>query len=332
MIAAQYTENSEDHSVVNLTNVEVPTATEGMVVVRVNSAAINPIDLMVMKGVMKSVGWAMPLPFVMGYDFAGVVDTVHSFVAGFSPGDRVFAVNWGDHSHADADLPVGGAFAEYICVPASKLSKIPEGVTYDQAAAVALVGTTAHQILFDCCKVTADSKILILGGSTAVGNLAIQLAKSKGAWVAATCSSRNVDFVTQAGADLVLNYQEKKWEDIAELKNLDAVLDCVGEKEGWSRTSKNGVVKSDGAFVSISNPDVGFDPKGHAPMHFASFYCLKNSVAVQDELASMIAAGTLKVPIDGIFPFTAEGMKEIMKKMDSGSSTGKNVMHIEEVK
>jgi NADPH:quinone reductase-like Zn-dependent oxidoreductase len=329
MLAAQYKENTEDPSALQLERVEKPALREGFVRVRIHTASINPIDCMVMKGIAKKIlGWDMPLPFTMGYDFAGVVDAVDDTVDNFSSGDKVFAVNWGTHKHVDPGFPAGGAFAEYISIPASKLSKLPANVSFDQGAAVALVGTTAYQILFDCAKVSAGQKVLILGGSTSVGSIAIQLAKAKGAWVAATCSTRNVSNVQSFGVDLVVNYSEQKWEEHSELKNLDAVLDCVGEQQAWARTTANGVVKPDGAFVSISNGDVGFNPSGHPPMHFASLYTLKNSAAVQDELVSMIAAGTLKVVIDDAFPFTKEGVDALIKKCDSGSSVGKNILRI----
>jgi NADPH:quinone reductase-like Zn-dependent oxidoreductase len=135
-------------------------------------------------------------------------------------------------------------------------------------------------------------------------------------------------YISQFGADLVVNYNEQKWEDMAELKGLDAVLDCVGEKDAFARMRANGVVKADGAFVTITSPDAGFNPLGHPPMHFASIYTLSNSAAVQDELASMIAAGKLSVSVNEEFPFTQEGVQALIRKVDSGASTGKNILRI----
>jgi NADPH:quinone reductase-like Zn-dependent oxidoreductase len=99
MLAAQYFENSDDISTIQLRQVVKPEAKEGYVVVKVHVAAINPIDVMVMKGFAKAVlQWPMPLPFTMGYDFSGVVDSVHGSDSGFTVGERVFAVNWGNHN------------------------------------------------------------------------------------------------------------------------------------------------------------------------------------------------------------------------------------------
>jgi NADPH2:quinone reductase len=123
----------------------------------------------------------MPLPFILGYDFSGIVEEVGNGVAGFAVGDAVFAVNWGKgkHNTEDASLIVGGAFAEFISVPASILSHKPENVSHETAAAVALVGTTALDGL-NTAKVTAGSRVLILGASTSVGLIAIQEAKLRG--------------------------------------------------------------------------------------------------------------------------------------------------------
>ncbi|CAM9130185.1 unnamed protein product [Ectocarpus fasciculatus] len=320
MKAIQYTDNSNDVKDVRLVEIEKPAASPGFAVVRVVAAAGNPIDHIVQKGLTKGAGWSMPLPFTMGYDFAGVVDSVSpEDAAKIAVGEEVFA----------GDLPVGGAFAEYIRIPIGKLSKKPAGVSFAQAAAVALVGTTANQILFDCAKVTAGSKILILGATSSVGQLAVQLAKSRGAWVAATCSSRTMEFASQLGADKLINYREAKWEEDADLQGIDAVIDTVAEKDGFSRSTSTGVVKEGGVFVTISSFDAGFVPDAHAPrLSFGSYYVLVQNTATQDELAGMVASGALKVKIDKTFPFTEAGVHEMLAHIESGASIGKNVIEI----
>lgn len=301
----------------------------GQVVVKVHSASINPIDFKVHNGhATKAYSWTVDLPFTAGYDFAGVVDSVGQGVESFSQGERVYAVNWGQHSHYDQGEPGGGAFAEFILISAAKVSKIPDGVTYDQAAAVALAGTTAYQALHDAAKVTLGQRILIIGGSTSVGHLAIQLAKERGAWVATTASTRNFEFVSQLGADLVINYNNEQWETLPELQGLDAVIDTVGEDKAFLRATQSGVVKPDGAFVSIATLEAGLDPSAHAPLHFAAFFLLYNSAAVQDELVKRLASGALKVKIDQTFPFTTEGVQDLFKKVSSNTSTGKNILKI----
>jgi NADPH:quinone reductase-like Zn-dependent oxidoreductase len=328
MQAAQYTENSDDFNNLEVVNIEKPIASAGLAVVKLRAAAINPIDQMVMKGYLRGAGWAMPLPFTMGYDLAGVISDISAEDSGnpFTIGDEVFAVNWGQGKHDEGNLPVGGSFAEYILMPIAKLSRKPENISFEQAAAVALVGTTAHQCLFRCGQVAAGSRVLILGGASAVGAIAIQLAKSRGAWVATTCSDRTIDYVSQFGADKIVNYRESKWEEDPELKGLDVVFDTVGETDGFARTTANGVVKETGAFVSICSPDAGYDPAAHPPLSYAAFHCLANEPSVQDELASMLASGSLTIPIDKTLPFSEENIRELVKYQESGKSTGKNVL------
>merc|ERR1719464_271 len=101
---------------------------------------------------------------------------------------------------------VGGGLAEYSIVPSNKLSRKPTNVSHEEAASVALVGLTARQAL-DALSVKEGTKLLILGGSGAVGTIATQLAKNRGAWVATTCSSRTKDYVGRMGKpDMIVDY------------------------------------------------------------------------------------------------------------------------------
>ncbi len=118
-------------------------------------------------------------PFVPGYDFSGVIESVSDDVTDFSAGDEVFSCHFGKGVHADEFGNAAGAFAEYILMPVAQLSRKPTSVTHDQAAALACVGTTAERAMQQA-KVAAGHKVLVLGGSTAVGSLAIQLAKQRG--------------------------------------------------------------------------------------------------------------------------------------------------------
>jgi NADPH:quinone reductase-like Zn-dependent oxidoreductase len=223
-----------------------------------------------------------------------------------------------------AGMPVAGAFAEFITVPAARVSRKPEGVTHDEAAAVALVGTTAHQALFSCAKLAAGQRVLILGGASAVGTVAIQLARLKGAWVAATSSARTFEYAASFAPDKLINYNESDWSADAELRGIDVVFDTIGEAKSFDRAKA--ILKPDGAFVTIAGYEAGFDPSGHPPLRYASFFCLSNEPAVQDELAELIASKQLKVSIEDRFPFTQDGVRQLFKKQDGGKSMGKNLL------
>jgi NADPH:quinone reductase-like Zn-dependent oxidoreductase len=328
MLAAQIKAYSRDYSTFELAAVPVPVARNGWAVVKVVAAAVNPVDYKIMGGYIDGV-WDTHFPHTLGYDFAGVISALpEGDSLGFSVGDEVFAVNWGKHRHDEAGQPTGGAFAEYILVPLSKLSRKPAGVTFEQAAAVALVGTTAWQALFDCAQVSAGSRILIIGGASSVGSVAVQLAKAKGAWVAATTSTRNAAFVSSLGPDQVINYQEAKWDAVG-LSGLDAVIDCVGEAGAFTRSVSQKVLKETGAYVTIVDFSMnGIDPKGHPPLSFAAFFCLVNSPSVQDSLAGMLARGELKIAIEEVHAFTHEGIAAMLNKVHSGKAIGKHVVSI----
>jgi len=331
MLAAQYSSYSNDFKTVSLVQVNKPKAQAKFALVKIKFAASNPVDCGVMAGLGKAAGWKMTFPFTMGYDFSGIIEALDESDIGkpFQVGDEVFCVNWGNAKHDDDDgSEIAGTFAEYISIPIRKLSKKPATVTFEQAAAVALVGTTAYQSL-GVLNVTASSKILILGGSTAVGYLAIQLAKNRGAWVATTCSTRTVEYVRTVNPDRIINYKEQQWDKLEDLKELDFVFDAVGEPKWFSRVRDGKLLKETGSCLSIrDSSECGFNPLAHPPMPYAGFFCLSCDPSVQDKLAEMIGNGSLKVPIDKEYPFTSDGIFEMLTYQESGASLGKNILRI----
>eukprot|EP00697_Spironema_sp_BW2_P015168 gnl/Spiro4/5914_TR3025_c0_g1_i1.p1 gnl/Spiro4/5914_TR3025_c0_g1~~gnl/Spiro4/5914_TR3025_c0_g1_i1.p1 ORF type:complete len:340 (-),score=91.23 gnl/Spiro4/5914_TR3025_c0_g1_i1:66-1085(-) len=326
--AARYFAFSSDPSCLSIAEVPFVAPEPGVLVVRVAVAAINPIDVKVLAGHLAGAGWRTPFPFTPGYDFSGTVAAIGEGISGFAVGDKVFAVNWGVGKHDDpSGQHIAGAFAEYISLPASKVSHIPAGLSFTNAAAVALVGSTAHQALFHFLKLSAGARVLIIGGASAVGLLAIQLAKLRGIWVTTTTSSRNAAFVGTLGADKVINYNTHSWVEDPELRGIDAVLDMVGEPGAFEKSKT--ILKRDGAFLSIASFDAGFNPSAHPPLSFAAFICLINSVAVQDEVAQLLAQGRLRLPIQTRYPFTLEGLQAAFTAQAGGASTGKLLIEVQ---
>mmetsp|Transcript_2161 Transcript_2161/g.4719 ORF Transcript_2161/g.4719 Transcript_2161/m.4719 type:complete len:337 (-) Transcript_2161:262-1272(-) len=332
MMAIQYSENKSGDDfvdVLKMASVPAPKASPGLAIVKVVAAASNPIDYKVLGGHLKAAGWAMPLPFTVGYDFSGTICEVDEADAPEWPvGKEVFGVQWGRGKHDEGDMPVGGAFAEYVAVPVSRLSAKPAGISHEAAAACALVGTTARQIVNDCAEVKKGDRVLILGGPTSVGMISVQLALRNGAEVITTASPRNTDFVnTLADGISIINYRAEKWWESAVAKDVDSVIDTTGEEGGWEHAQK--ILKAKGNFVSINSFDVGFDPKGHAPRKFASFYALSNDPGAQDEIAAALASGGIKMPlVEPAYPFSEQGAKDMLSAQARGSHTGKLVMKI----
>lgn len=176
----------------------IPEPAIGQVRIRVHAASVNPIDTYIRSGAV-----AMPLsfPFVIGSDFAGVVDSVGPQVKGFSAGDRVWGSNQGL-------LGRQGTAAQYITVDSPWVYPLAEGVSFESAAACALVGITAHLGIFREARLRAGETILVIGGTGGVGSMVVQMAKIAGARVLATSGSQEkAARCRQLGADAVMNYQ-----------------------------------------------------------------------------------------------------------------------------
>jgi NADPH2:quinone reductase len=175
-----------------------PEPKAGEVLVKVSVSALNPIDTYIRAGVVQM---PLPKPFIPGCDLAGTVEQVGPGVSRFKPGDRVWGSNQGL-------LGRQGTLAEYVCAEEGYLYPTPDGVSDQDAAAVALTGITAHLGLFRCARLQAGESVFVNGGTGGVGSMVVQMAKAVGAKVIATVGSQDkADLCKSWGADLVLNYK-----------------------------------------------------------------------------------------------------------------------------
>ena len=180
-----------------------PAPGTGEVLVRVGAASVNPIDTYVRGGMVAA---ELPAPFVVGSDFAGTVEGIGEGVDGWKVGDRVWGANQGGHGRQ-------GTAAELVCVGAEWLHATPVGVSDEEAAAVALVGLTAHVGLVLKADVQAGETVFVNGGAGGVGSMVVQMGKALGARVLTTAgSAERVAKAEGFGADVVFNYRE---EDVA---------------------------------------------------------------------------------------------------------------------
>jgi NADPH:quinone reductase-like Zn-dependent oxidoreductase len=314
-----------------IVEVPKPELKPGHAIVKIKVASANPVENPLAHGHLAANGWKTPFPYILGEDFSGMVESIAEDVHNVSVGDPVFAMNWGQSQPHDTDPShvVGGAFAEFISIPAHKLSKIPPGMSFETAAGLGVVGTTAHDGVVRYGKTCQSTKALMFGGSSSVGIVAVQLAKALGAHVTTTCSSRTLEFVSTLGADKVINYTQTKWEEDEELKQgVDLIFDTVGEKDGLKRAIASGVAKEGGVFVTTADFSVGFDPKAHPPLAWATAFSVKQNAQAQDELAAFIAEGKIQMSVEDRYPFTNEGVIRMLKHVDSGKSVGKNLLII----
>jgi len=199
-----------------------PVPGKGQVLVRVHAAGVNPLDTKIATGAGAHA--RQTLPAVLGLDLAGTVVELGEAVEGFTPGQEVFGMAGG----------IGGAqgtMAEYIAVDARLIAAKPHALGMREAAALPLVFITAWEGLVDRANVRAGQRVLIHGGAGGVGQVAVQLAKARGAEVYATGSAASLDFIRSLGATAI-NYQTQGVEAYVEQctggEGFDIVYDTVG--------------------------------------------------------------------------------------------------------
>jgi NADPH:quinone reductase-like Zn-dependent oxidoreductase len=202
----------------------------GEVLVRVAAASVNPIDCMRRAGLTKD-SYPIKFPGLIGIDMAGTAVKIGDGVAGFSVGDRVFAM-------------VDDTYAELCVAKAAVLAKVPEGLDLIQAAALPLVTVTGNQLL-SATEIKAGQTVLVAGAVGNVGRSAVFTAKARGATVIAGVLQRQIDGAKTIGADRFVATDDDN--AIANLPPLDAVADTVGRQTAEKLIAR---VKPGGVYAS----------------------------------------------------------------------------------
>jgi NADPH:quinone reductase-like Zn-dependent oxidoreductase len=200
--------------VLKLEEIEKPVPKENELLVRVRAAALNAIDVGIVRGpLLARLIFGLRKPAFTGFarDFAGVVEAVGNNVTEFKPGDEVFGLK-------------GGAVAEYLCARKDRVVLKPANITFEQAGAVPLAGLTALQGL-KTGKIHAGQRVLINGASGGVGTFALQIAKAFQTEVTAVVSTRNVEIARTLGADHVIDYTKEDFTKREE--RYDLIFDNV---------------------------------------------------------------------------------------------------------
>ncbi|KAF2502491.1 zinc-binding oxidoreductase ToxD [Lophium mytilinum] len=241
------------------------------ILVKVACVALNPTDWKT----IQNTNFDEKSPLTVGCDFAGVVEEVGSLLTRpFKPGDRV----WGFAHSCHTSQPEDGAFAEHVVAKGDLALKIPDHMGFEEAASLGLQVYTVGQGLYQSLQLpwpTAPVKseekfpVLIYGGSTAMGTLAIQMAKLSGLEVITTCSPHNLDFVKSLGADQVYDYNSPTvGSDIRQFTNdkLRYVWDTIGEghtaqicADALSSSAESTLYYSTLALVEFPRTDVKTD-------------------------------------------------------------------------
>jgi len=292
-------------------NIPKPTPKEKQVIVKLHATSINPIDWKLREGYLKAM---MPFefPIILGWDVAGIVEEVGDHVQDFKVGDRVFA---------RPETTNRGTYAEYTIVDTHLLAKIPDNISFGEAACVPLACLTAWQCLFDFGNIQKGDKVLIHAGAGGVGTFAIQLAKNVGAYVAATAGKHNVEFLKSLGADEVIDYKKQDFEKV--LTEFDFVLDSLG---GENQEKSFTVLKEGGKLASIvSEPNQ--EKAKQKNIKSGNVWLVPNGQQLE-KIANLLGQNKLRVIIGHKFPFSEEGIKEAHALSESHHAKGKIVIQI----
>ena len=313
-------------------DVPVPEVGDNEVLVNIKAAGVNPLDNMIVRGEVKLI---VPYKFllIMGNEFAGVVEKTGSKVAGFKKGDRVYA---------RMPLDKIGAFAEYASVRADALAKIPDYLSFEEAASVPLTALTAWQA-YELMNVQKGGKLFISGGTGSVGAMAIPIAKSLGLTVITNGSGDNEERVRALGTDQFIDYRKENYADI--ISGVDYVIDTLGEKELENEFK---IMKNGGSLVSLRGlPNGKFAKRMGMPLYKRAAFMLAGKkydklaakrgqhyhfIFVHEDgdglkkISEIFSDKKVQTSVDEIF--SIDDINKAMKKVASGRSKGKTIIKI----
>jgi NADPH:quinone reductase-like Zn-dependent oxidoreductase len=290
--------------------VPVPQPGKGELLIRVHAAGVTPTEL----------GWyptshtqsgGTRTGAILGHEFSGVVELVGEGGDMGQVGRAVFGMN---------DWYADGATAEYCVAPATGVAEKLARLSFAEAATVPIGALTAWQGLLDRAKLEAGERVLIHGGAGAVGVFAIQLARGAGAHVITTASLRNFELLKDLGANEVIDYRSRPFEESA--RDLDVVFDAVGGetlKRSWS------LLKPNGRVVTIAADSEGIRDERTTK----AFFIVAPNGAQLGQIASLLDAGELRCVVDTVVPLAMAG-EAYLGKLKERRGRGKVVVAVRE--
>jgi NADPH:quinone reductase-like Zn-dependent oxidoreductase len=310
--------------VLELREIDIPEISDDEVLIRVHAAGVGRDVWHIMTGLpypirLAGYGFRAPKNPVIGSDVAGVVEAVGKNVRRFQPRDEVFGIG-------------KGSYAEYVCAREDKLAPKPVNLTFEQAAVVAIMGSTALQALRDHGKVRQGQEVLIIGASGGVGTFAVQIAKAFGAQVTGVCSTQKVEMVRSIGADHVIDYTQ---EDFAEGdQRYDVILD-IGGNSTLARLRR--ALASRGTLLIVEGEGggrwLGGTDRQLRAMMLSPFVSQKLGTFVNKEkhedlivLGELIESGKITPVIDRTYPLAE--VPEAIRYLEEGHARGKVVITV----
>ena len=306
-----------------------PVAGPGDVLVRLRASALNHLDVWIRKGLP-----SVPKPRILGADGAGIVEGLGEGVTGFEPGERV-VLNPGIEAGGGRIHVIGehrdGTNAELIAVPATNVHPIPEGLSFEEAAAFPLVFETAYRMLVTRAGLREGEWVLAWGIGGGVSTAALAIAKALGARTIVTSSSdEKLDRALELGADVVVNhahgYVKAAVKDATGGHGADVVVDHVGEAT-W-RTSLD-VAAREGR-IAVCGATSGPNPP--AALHrvwWKQLTILGSTMGTRADFEGaydLIASGRARPVVDEVLPL--EEIRAAHARLEAGEQLGKIVLTI----
>lgn len=339
MKAAVFEEHG-DPDVIRVVDIDPPDPGPGQVRIRVRASSLNHLDLWVRRGLPIRI----PMPHIGGSDIAGEVESVGPGVD-VEPGTRVVVDptldwEWVEGVRRGPGVPdpdfrvIGehtqGGFSEFAVVPTDNLLAIPEGVSFQDAAASALVGVTAWRALRRG-GLTAGERVLVTGASGGVSTMAIQFARAAGATVyALTSGPDNVRRVRELGADVVMDRLEGDPKDLFRetigRRGVDVIVDSVGEVlwEALIRTlAPRGRLVTYGATTGHSAPT---DLRHIFWKQLSVIGTTMGSPAEFRQAMGLVFEGRVRAPIDDRFPL--DRLRDAHERLEAGGVFGKLAIEV----
>jgi NADPH:quinone reductase-like Zn-dependent oxidoreductase len=282
------------------------------VLVRTRFIGVNPKDVVVRKGKFQ-IATGKKFPLIVGHDIAGEVVEA-GLSCDLAEGDVVYGM---------INDRAGRAYAEYAAVNCQQLAKAPSSIEMRVAAAVPLASQTALQALRDDARVKPGQNVLINGASGGVGVFAVQIAKILGAHVTAVCSHRNVDLVSELGADRVIDYTKTELVDLNE--RFDAIFDVFGN---YCFDQLKHLLNRRGTYVhTIPSSRIFKDvARTFVRKQRAKLVIVRSRRAQLDWVRQQIDAGSLRVVVDR--SFALDEAPEAHRYMETKRARGKVVLEV----
>lgn len=312
------------------------------VVVRVKACALNRLDYYL----RIEEDDAMPMPHILGSDIAGEIDTLGDGIAGWKVGDSVLvspALPCGQclkcrdgsdklcQSLRILGYQTQGGYADYTVVPAQNLLPKPGSLSYEEAASIPLVFTTAYHQLFTCGGLKSGDTVLVMGASSGIGSAAVQLCKAAGARVITTVGTEEkIEQARGLGAQIVVNHSKQNWTDKVRQSTGGVGVDLVCEHFGGQFLTETIDLLSPGGRLITIGYTVG------SKLHLDLAKVLSKQITIgtsymgsKAELAEalkLIEWGLVKPVVDKIFPL--EKAREAHEFLESRQHFGKIVLRV----